>query len=51
MDFKSVWDKLNILNNTMLVLSSTRLVIPELLHRPILDQLHTSHSAITRVCV
>jgi hypothetical protein len=30
------------------VFSSNRLVIPESLHRSILDQLHTSHSGITR---
>jgi hypothetical protein len=47
-DYKSVWDKLSILNNTILVFLSSRLVIPELLCRSILDQLHTSHLGIIR---
>jgi hypothetical protein len=43
-----VWDELSVINDTILVLSSTRLEIPELLRCSILDQLHTSHSGITR---
>jgi hypothetical protein len=45
---KNLWDKLSVVNNTILVFSSSRLVIPESLRRSILEQLHTSHSGITR---
>jgi hypothetical protein len=48
--YKNVWEELSVLNDTILVFSSTRLVIPESLRRSILDQLHTSHSGITRTC-
>jgi hypothetical protein len=46
-DYKGVWEELSVINDTILVFSSTRLVIPESLHRSILEQLHTSHSGIT----
>jgi hypothetical protein len=46
--YKNAWEELSILNDTILVFSSTRFVIPESLRRSILDQLHTSHSGITR---
>jgi hypothetical protein len=47
-DYKGVWEELFVLNDTILVFSSTCLVIPESLRRSILDQLHTSHSGIRR---
>jgi hypothetical protein len=47
-DYKGVWEELSVLNDTILVFSSTHLVIPESLRRSILDQLHMSHSGITR---
>jgi hypothetical protein len=46
--YKNAWEELSVLNDTILVFLSTRLVIPESLRRLILDQLHTSHSSITR---
>jgi hypothetical protein len=47
-DCKGVWEELSVLNDTIVVFSSTRLVILESLRRSILDQLHMSHSGITR---
>jgi hypothetical protein len=47
-DYKGAWEELSVINVTILVFLSTRLVIPKLLCRSILDQLHTSHSGITR---
>jgi hypothetical protein len=46
--YKNAWEELSVINDTILVFLSTRLVIPESLRRSILDQLQTSHSGITR---
>jgi hypothetical protein len=46
--YKNVWEELSVINDTILVFLSIRLVIPESLRRSILDQLHTSHSGIYR---
>jgi hypothetical protein len=48
--YKNAWEELSVINDTILVFSSTRFVIPASLRRSILDQLHTSHSGITRTC-
>jgi hypothetical protein len=46
--YKSVWDKILVLDDAILVINATQIVVPMKLRRQILKQLHVPHAGINR---
>jgi hypothetical protein len=47
-NYKSVWDKISVLDDAILVINATQIVVPMKLHHQILKQLHVPHAGINR---
>jgi hypothetical protein len=47
-NYKSVWDKISVLDDAILVINATQIVVPMKLHHQILKQLHIPHAGINR---
>jgi hypothetical protein len=46
--YKSVWDKISVLDDAILVINATQIVVPIKLRHQILQQLHEPHAGINR---
>jgi hypothetical protein len=46
--YKGVWDKISVLDEVILVIDATQIVIPMKLRPQLLKQLHMPHAGITR---
>ena len=46
--FRSIWDDLSVLDDTLLVLNDSRLVVPKQCQENVLRNLHSSHSGISK---
>ena len=46
--FRSLWDNLSVMDDILLVLNDSRLIVPKVCRPSILQRLHTSHSGITK---
>ena len=46
--YRSIWDNLSVLDDTLLVLNDSRLVVPPECREKVLQGLHTSHSGLTK---
>jgi hypothetical protein len=46
--YKGVWDQISVLNDAILVIDATEIVVPMKLRPQILKQLHEPHAGITR---
>ena len=46
--FRSIWDNLSVLDDTLLVLNDSRLVVPKQCQEDVLKNLHSSHSGISK---
>jgi hypothetical protein len=47
-NYKSIWDKISVLDDAILVINATQIVVPMKLCHQILKQLHIPHAGITR---
>ena len=47
-NFRSIWDDLSVLDDTLLVLNDSRLVVPKECREKVLSNLHASHSGISK---
>jgi hypothetical protein len=47
-NYKSVWDKISVLDDAILVINATQIVVPMKLRHQILKQLHIPYAGINR---